>query len=207
MTGQGDVVPSGGWLSPQVSPSGGGTSSIRRPPTADLPRTRHLSPAARSGTPVLGRGHARCTHTPPCPSTDAADREAARTVARHPEQGWSLLCNGVVLFDDGGEILPTGRAVPPPTCRGASPAPEPPAGPVAGGQVTYADGQLRPEIGTDDRQVGLPELAMGVFELLTQPIKPPPDRCPACAGETRLEGIGYRVCVAACATKVHPKRW
>ncbi len=207
MTGQGDVVPSGGWLSPQVSPSGGGTSSIRRPPTADLPRTRHLSPAARSGTPVLGRGHARCTHTPPCPSTDAADREAARTVARHPEQGWSLLCNGVVLFDDGGEILPTGRALPPPTRPGASPAAGAQAVSVAACQLKHADRPDDPEMGADSEQVGRPELAMAVFELLTQPMKPPPDRCPACAGETRLEGIGHRVCVAACATRVRPKQW
>jgi len=34
-------------------------------------------------------------------------------VAGHPEQGWSLLCNGVVLFDDTGELLPDGRTVPP----------------------------------------------------------------------------------------------
>jgi hypothetical protein len=32
----------------------------------------------------------------------------------HPEQGWSLLCNGVVLFEDAGELLPDGRAVSPP---------------------------------------------------------------------------------------------
>ena len=25
-------------------------------------------------------------------------------VACHPEQGWSLLCNGVVLFDDAGVL-------------------------------------------------------------------------------------------------------
>ncbi|KWX02225.1 hypothetical protein LI90_3268 [Carbonactinospora thermoautotrophica] len=31
----------------------------------------------------------------------------------HPEQGWSLLCNGVVLFEDTGELLPDGTAVPP----------------------------------------------------------------------------------------------
>ncbi|WP_079045976.1 DUF5999 family protein [Carbonactinospora thermoautotrophica] len=37
-----------------------------------------------------------CLHVPPCPSADAPDREAARTVACHPEQGWSLLCNGEV---------------------------------------------------------------------------------------------------------------
>ena len=34
-------------------------------------------------------------------------------IARHPEQGWSLLCNGVVLFDDTGELLPDGRIIPP----------------------------------------------------------------------------------------------
>jgi hypothetical protein len=34
-------------------------------------------------------------------------------VARHPEQGWSLLCNGIVLFDDTGLLLPDGRAVVP----------------------------------------------------------------------------------------------
>jgi hypothetical protein len=34
-------------------------------------------------------------------------------VAFHPEQGWSLLCNGVIVFDDLGEIRPDGRAVPP----------------------------------------------------------------------------------------------
>ena len=33
-------------------------------------------------------------------------------MAGHPEQGWSLLCNGVVLFDDMGELLPDGRSVP-----------------------------------------------------------------------------------------------
>jgi len=31
-------------------------------------------------------------------------------VADQPGQGWSLLCNGVILFDDGGELPPDGRA-------------------------------------------------------------------------------------------------
>jgi hypothetical protein len=43
----------------------------------------------------------------------SSDHEAARVVSSHPEQGWSLLCNGVVLFDDTGEILPDGRVVAP----------------------------------------------------------------------------------------------
>ncbi|WP_424214970.1 DUF5999 family protein [Streptomyces sp. BI20] len=54
-----------------------------------------------------------CDHQPPCPSVDSADRDAARAVASHPEQGWSLLCNGAVLFDDTGELLPDGRTVEP----------------------------------------------------------------------------------------------
>ena len=54
-----------------------------------------------------------CLHQPPCPPADRPDRDAARTVAFHPEQGWSLLCNGVILFDDAGELLPDGRAIPP----------------------------------------------------------------------------------------------
>jgi hypothetical protein len=53
-----------------------------------------------------------CQHLPPCPPADAPDRCAARTVVEHPEQGWSLLCNHVVVFDDGGQLLPDGQAVP-----------------------------------------------------------------------------------------------
>ncbi len=54
-----------------------------------------------------------CRHEPPCPSADATDRDAAHTVSTHPEQGWSLLCNGVVLFEDTGELLPNGQVIAP----------------------------------------------------------------------------------------------
>jgi hypothetical protein len=54
-----------------------------------------------------------CEHQPRCPDATAPDHIAARVVARHPEQGWSLLCNGVISFDDLGELLPDGRAVSP----------------------------------------------------------------------------------------------
>ncbi len=47
------------------------------------------------------------------PPAEAADRDAAHVLISHPEQGWSLLCNGIVLFDDMGEILPDGRIVAP----------------------------------------------------------------------------------------------
>ena len=54
-----------------------------------------------------------CQHRPVCPSADSPDREAAAVVAGHPEQGWSLLCNGVLQFEDTGEILPDGRVIAP----------------------------------------------------------------------------------------------
>jgi hypothetical protein len=49
-----------------------------------------------------------CSHQPACPDATASDHDAARVVAAHPEQGWVLLCNGVVRFDDTGELLPNG---------------------------------------------------------------------------------------------------
>lgn len=54
-----------------------------------------------------------CRHRPRCPPPDVVGREAARIVAAHPEQGWNLLCNGVVVFDDTGELLPDGRIIGP----------------------------------------------------------------------------------------------
>lgn len=54
-----------------------------------------------------------CPHTPPCPDASGLDREAARTIISHPEQGWSLLCNGIVVFEDTGELLPDGETIAP----------------------------------------------------------------------------------------------
>jgi hypothetical protein len=54
-----------------------------------------------------------CLHHRPCPPADALDHDAAAIVAEHHDQGWVLLCNGIVLFDDLGELLPDGRAVAP----------------------------------------------------------------------------------------------
>jgi hypothetical protein len=61
-----------------------------------------LSPSVEA---VIGE----CIHQPRCPGAYDVDHSAARVVACHPEQGWSLLCNGVVLFEDIGEILPDGH--------------------------------------------------------------------------------------------------
>ncbi|MFJ6081497.1 DUF5999 family protein [Streptomyces sp. NPDC092369] len=51
-----------------------------------------------------------CSHQPSCSSSD---NSAAHVVAAHPEQGWSLLCDGAIVFDDSGELTPDGRAVAP----------------------------------------------------------------------------------------------
>ncbi|AZQ38036.1 hypothetical protein EJ357_35080 [Streptomyces cyaneochromogenes] len=51
-----------------------------------------------------------CSHSSSCPSTHG---RTAHVVAAHPEQGWSLLCTGAIVFDDSGELLPDGRVVAP----------------------------------------------------------------------------------------------
>lgn len=55
-----------------------------------------------------------CSHIPRCPAPSARERLGALVAAAHPEQGWNLLCNGVVSFDDGGALLPDGEAIAPP---------------------------------------------------------------------------------------------
>ena len=57
-----------------------------------------------------------CPHSPPCPSASDPDHEAARTLISHPEQGWSLLCNGIVVLPgphrphQPPEVNPSGRS-------------------------------------------------------------------------------------------------
>jgi hypothetical protein len=63
-----------------------------------------LAPASSAAHSSAARSWT-CHHVVPCPAATAPDRHAARTVATHPEQGWSLLCNGVILFDDDGELV------------------------------------------------------------------------------------------------------
>lgn len=55
----------------------------------------------------------KCLHEPACPDAGSSDAEAARIVASHPEQGWHLLCNSLVVFDDTGELRPDGQVVDP----------------------------------------------------------------------------------------------
>ncbi len=53
----------------------------------------------RRVSPVVPAGPQQCPHTPACPPIDAADAQRARIVVDHPEQGWSRLCNGLILID------------------------------------------------------------------------------------------------------------
>jgi hypothetical protein len=96
------------------------------------PASAHGSaiPSSDNATPGGPASVRRCQHQPACPPAEASDRDAARVVSTHPDQGWSLLCNGVILFEDTGEILPTGRTVEPrrgPARYAAPRAPRPPA--------------------------------------------------------------------------------
>jgi hypothetical protein len=50
-----------------------------------------------------------CAHDPACPPADAIDWWAARTITAHRSQGWTLLCNGALVFDDRGALLPHGK--------------------------------------------------------------------------------------------------
>jgi len=90
--------------------------------SADRAPTAHTNHAGKPSG-LAGRPHsaaswpsprkAMCAHAPPCPAADAADRAAARVIALHPEQGWNLLCNGIVVFDDTGALLPDGTVIEP----------------------------------------------------------------------------------------------
>jgi hypothetical protein len=79
-------------------------------------KRRHPPPEIRNGaelTSGASEGDLMCNHLCQCPNADASDRDAALIVAEHHDQGWVLLCNGVVLFEDTGELLPDGKAVAP----------------------------------------------------------------------------------------------
>ena len=86
-----------------------------------------------------------CEHQPRCPEARAVDRQAARVVVAHPEQGWSLLCNGVVLFEDTGEIVLSGRDGDGRAGDGGSGAgwARVPARPVGGGRTGSCPGRVQ----------------------------------------------------------------
>jgi hypothetical protein len=70
-----------------------------------------------SGPPGNGSGRlalALCASgSRPAICRHASGRQAARVIASHPEQGWSLLRNGVMGFGDTGPLLPGGPVIEP----------------------------------------------------------------------------------------------
>jgi len=79
-----------------------------------------------------------CTHDPACPAADAIDWWAARNITAHPSQGWTLLCNGTLVFDDRGALLPDGRVA------AISAAPRPGSAPPARPENVLPSGGHRP---------------------------------------------------------------
>ncbi|MGW2564448.1 DUF5999 family protein [Streptomyces sp. NPDC001514] len=61
-------------------------------------------------------------HPSPRPSAHSADLEATKATACRPEIGYSLLCNGVTLFEDTGVLLHDGNVIHPHRPTSAFPA-------------------------------------------------------------------------------------
>ncbi|MFF3359110.1 DUF5999 family protein [Streptomyces sp. NPDC002917] len=87
-------------------------------------------PCARCSGPLRAEG-ALCEHSTPCPPANAADHLAASVLVGHAGADWSVLCNGVILFEDTGYLLPTGGVVGP-------------RRPLPGGAVTTWPSRPRP---------------------------------------------------------------
>ncbi|MEU0100416.1 DUF5999 family protein [Streptomyces sp. NPDC006267] len=61
-----------------------------------------------------------CKHSPRCPDAKAPDRYAAKMVTVNHVQGWGVLCNGIISFEDTNRL--TGASVPDPATRSGTPA-------------------------------------------------------------------------------------
>ncbi|MFJ6752228.1 DUF5999 family protein [Streptomyces sp. NPDC091266] len=101
---------------PEVRPAATrSTPRRRRPSQSACPAD--TTPAAqcpvRPGPDRPVRRTPVCSHTPTCPRADAPDADAAHPISTCFEQGWTVLCNGVMTFDDTGEIHPDLTITPP----------------------------------------------------------------------------------------------
>ena len=74
---------------------------------------RRLAEAVGAVIAELAGAGLVCGHHPECPPSGATDYEAARIRVRRPEIGCSELCNGVLVFDDTGCLMPSGVVVAP----------------------------------------------------------------------------------------------
>ena len=77
------------------------------------------------------------THAALSGSFGSGSRSGAHLVS-HPEQGWSLLCNGVVIFEDTGELLPDGASIAPHRPTDLAPFDRPVGATHGGGQAPAA---------------------------------------------------------------------
>ena len=110
-----------GAMAPDRSRAVAEVIKMARQREAEVPDScaRALMPLAKFATAVrtvlwtLRAEGALCEHSTPCPPASAADHLAASVLIGHPGAGWSVLCNGVILFEDTGYLLPTGGAVGP----------------------------------------------------------------------------------------------
>lgn len=83
---------------------------------------RVIAGPPRPADPQRNEAMDMCDHQPPCPTARDEHRADACRRSIHADQGWALLCNGVILFEDGGVLLPTGEALAPPVRRLAASA-------------------------------------------------------------------------------------
>ncbi|WEH37881.1 DUF5999 family protein (plasmid) [Streptomyces sp. AM 4-1-1] len=85
-------------------------------PTQYLDMRKHLRKLATAVATVvveLAVADRVCGHLVECPPATAQDCEAAKIRLHQPEIGCSELCNGVLIFEDTGCLLPTGDVVEP----------------------------------------------------------------------------------------------
>lgn len=110
-------------VSPTSSSSAQALDLARRLALADMPadcmparvRLRTLAFTVQAVLAAMGAEGLVCVHRPECPSAQASDYQAARVRIRCPEAGCSVLCNGVLLFDDTGCLRPDSEVIKP--CR------------------------------------------------------------------------------------------
>ncbi|WP_439794476.1 DUF5999 family protein [Streptomyces agglomeratus] len=90
--------------------------SAREMPAEYVQARAHLRKLAATVQALLAEMRAAgvlCAHHPECPSAEASDGQAAQVRVHRPEAGWSVLCNGMLLFDDTGCLRPDGVIVKP----------------------------------------------------------------------------------------------
>ncbi len=110
-----------GALAPDRSHAVAEAMAVARERETEVPEdcARALMPLAKFAAAVravlwaLRAEGALCEHPSPCPPASATDRLSARVHIGYPEAGWSVLCNGVILFEDTGYLLPSGDVVGP----------------------------------------------------------------------------------------------